>query len=329
MLAQPAEVKQAPVVYAIIPAYGRPTLLARALASLRDQGPALRGVIVVNNSGDEQTAQTARNSDVPVRIFCPSCNLGTAGGIAAGLKIFRAETAGTHAWVLDDDSVATTGALDAMLAAMAASGADAAMPLLADEHDRVRWVACRLPRGGKNFLHRGPSVEEFRRRFGENHRAWQWAIWASVLFSRRSVEAAGSPRLDLWSQFTDIEYTLRITARFAGILVPGSVCRHLPPSPTGQAFDGKLYSALQNGYFVSLHLRHGRRALAHLPRLNFRYLRHYRWQWRAWRDLGTAFIRGAILGQPSGLTVYSKQYASAISAWRLIDRDADDPGRHE
>lgn len=315
MLAQPEEPKQAPVVYAIIPAYGRPELLARALASLRDQGPALRGAIVVNNSGDDQTTRVAREATVPVTLVTPRCNLGTAGGIAAGLQAFRAEPAATHAWILDDDSVATPGALDAMLAAMRESGAEAAMPLLADESDRVYWVPCGMPYRQRKFVQRGPTVAEFRREFGVAPRPWTWATWASVLFSRRAVEAAGYPQLELWSQFTDVEYTLRLTARFSGVLAPLSVCRHLPPSPVGQAFDGKLYSALQNGSYVGFRLRHGWRALRHLAGLNFRYLRHYHWQWRAWLDPVTAFFCGAILSRPSGRTVHAAQYEAAQAAW--------------
>lgn len=318
MLAQPDEPKQAPAVCAIIPAYGRPELLARALASLQDQRSALRGVIVVNNSRDDQTARVVREASMPVQIFTPACNLGTAGGIAVGLRIFRADARATHAWILDDDSVATPGALDALLAAMAESGAEAAMPLLADESDRVFWVPCGLPYRQRKFVRRGPTVAEFRSEFGTAPRSWAWATWASVVLSRRAVEAVGDPRLELWSQFSDIEYTLRLTARFTGVLAPLAVCRHLPPAPTGQAFDGKLYSALQNGSYVGFRVRHGWRALRHLPVMNFRYLRHYHWQWRAWPDPLTAFFLGAILGRPSGPTIHATQYEPARASWAEI-----------
>ena len=48
-------------VLALIATYGRPALLRRALAALRAQGPALAGVVVVNNGGDAETAAVAED----------------------------------------------------------------------------------------------------------------------------------------------------------------------------------------------------------------------------------------------------------------------------
>lgn len=309
-MAQAATPPPAALVYAIIPAYARPALLARALASLADQGPALAGVIIVNNSGDADTARVAAESAIPVHLVTPPCNLGTAGGIAAGLGVFLAQPAATHAWVLDDDSVATPGALAAMLAALAATGAGAAAPLLADELDRVRWLPCRLPGKPRSYLRAGPSPAQLQRDLGDVPRPWAWEIWASVLFSRGAVVAAGYPRVELWSQFSDIEYTLRITRQCRAILVPGAVCRHLPP-PEGPGFDRKLFSALQNGNYVMTRLRHGWRAFRHWPGQHVRYLRHYRWHPRAWWWAAQACWTGAVRARPSSQTIHADAYRAA------------------
>jgi GT2 family glycosyltransferase len=298
------------VVYAIIPAYGRPALLARALESLADQGPRFAGVIIVNNSGGTDIERAARAAALPVRLVTPPCNLGTSGGIAAGLGVFLSLPQATHAWILDDDSVATPGALDAMLDAMIAERAEAAAPLLADEHDRVRWIPCRVPGKPRSYFRQGPSPDQFRKDCGDGPRKWAWEIWASVLLSRRAVLTAGYPRVDLWSQFSDIEYTLRVTRQFSGILVPASVCRHLPP-PEGPGFDAKLHSALQNGNYVTTRLKFGWRAFRHWPGQHFRYLRHYRWHPKAWWRAATAFWLGAVRAQPSSRTVHRAAYEAA------------------
>ena len=52
-----------------------------------------------------------------VEIITPPKNLGTAGGLALGLKTVLQNAAVTHCWILDDDSVAQPGALSAMLEA--------------------------------------------------------------------------------------------------------------------------------------------------------------------------------------------------------------------
>lgn len=308
--AQAATPTQAPEVYAIIPAYGRPALLARALDSLRDQGARFAGAIIVNNSGGADIEHVVRETPIPVRLVTPPCNLGTAGGIAAGLGVFLSLPQATHAWILDDDSVATPGALESMLDAMATEGAEAAAPLLADEQDRVRWIPCRVPGKPRSYFRQGPSPAQFRKDCGNEPRKWAWEIWASVLLSRRAVLAAGFPRVELWSQFSDIEYTLRITLHFSAILVPTAVCRHLPP-PEGPGFDAKLHSALQNGNYVMTRLKFGWRAFRHWPGQHVRYLRHYRWHPRAWWRAGTAFWLGAVQARPSTQTVHRAAYQAA------------------
>lgn len=286
------------MVYGVIPAYGRPDLLARALASLATERPALAGVIVVNNSCDEVTRQVAAASPVPTWVVNPDRNLGTAGGIAAGLREFQARPDATHAWILDDDAVAMPGALAALLAGMSSAGADLAAPLIGEADGLVRWVPVRLrPRKGGR-LRRGLTPEGFIAEWGAEPRSLHWAIWASLLVTRRAVEAVDPPRQELWSQFSDIEYTLRVTAAFRGVLVPRALCLHVPPRSEGPAFDAKLLSALQNGSYVSFHSGVGRRFWRHLPGLNLRYLRHYRWRPRAWGEVLRAFWRGGVLGRP-------------------------------
>ena len=313
MLRPPAAPMQAPAVYALIPAYARPGLLARALASLREQGPALRGAIVVNNSGDAATARVAADAPIPTTVLEPSCNLGTAGGLAVGLRTFLAVPHATHVWILDDDAVATPGALEAMLAAVARARAEAAAPLLADADDRVSWVPCRLPRKARRLMRRAPRVDELARELGDETHEWEWAIWASLLLSRRAVETVGFPRAELWSQYSDIEYTLRVTASYRGVLVPAAVCRHLPPDPAGNRFDAKLYAALQNGSYVALRLRHGMRVARHLPGLSLRYLRHYRWRPVAWAEIVTAFFKGAVLGRAATRPLNTKEIERRVA----------------
>jgi GT2 family glycosyltransferase len=216
----PLRTSPVPFVVAIIPAYGGPKLLAQALGSLATEQPALRRAIVINNARDPAIDRVAADAPVPTIVFTPACNLGTAGGLAAGLREFMAMSEATHAWILDDDAIATPGALAAMLDAMEDAHADAAAPLIGDEFGIVRWIPCRLWGRRRRALRRGLTREEFGQTCGDAPRRWNWAIWASVIISRRAIAEVGYPRLELWSQFSDIEYTLRITERFGGVLAP-------------------------------------------------------------------------------------------------------------
>lgn len=296
-----------PRVLAIIATYCRPALLRRALESLRVQGPALVGVIVVNNGGDAEVPGIAKEETrLRVEVITPASNLGTAGGVAAGLQAMLADATATHAWVLDDDAIATPGALDALLAALATAGAEAASAMVTDAQNIVTWFPGPLRQPAWDVIRRGVTPEDFREKCGAAPLRWTWATWASLLISRRAVEAAGLPEARLWYQGTDIEYTLRLSARFTCVLAPESVCPHLPPPEDAARRRTKDLWSLQNGAYVALRLRHGRRIVRHLPGNHFRYWKSQHYQLRALGESVGAFWRGAVLGHPVGLEQYAR-----------------------
>lgn len=306
-------------VHAIIPTYARPRHLAQALASLLDQGPELASVIVVNNSSDSETAHVVEEAGTKVRLLDFGCNLGTAGGIAAGMREVLADTRATHVWILDDDGCATPGVLATMLVAGERARADAVAPLLLDATGVVRWFPGPLPQPMWNLVRQHPGPEEVWARCGDEPQACRWAYWASLLISRRAVETLGFPRMDLWSQFTDMEYTLRLTARFKAVLAPRAVCRHLPPPSDALTERRKRESGLQSSAYVSVWLRHGWRALRHLPGIYYRALRGGRWRPEVWKDAGCAFVRGALLARTPADGAYREAFLKAharFPEWR-------------
>jgi GT2 family glycosyltransferase len=291
-------------VFALIATYGRPALLRRALEALRGQGPALAGVVVVNNGGDAETAavvdEFAASGAMAMQLITPVENLGTPGGVAAGLRVMLADAAATHAWVLDDDAVPEPDTLKALLAALHSASAEAATAMITDARGVVKWFPGPLRQPAWDVIRSAVTPEEFRRRCGAAPLRWNWATWASLLVSRRAVEAVGLPDARLWYQGTDIEYTLRLSARFTGVLAPAAVCPHLPPPEEPARRRAKDLWSLQNGAYVAVRLRHGRRILRHLPGNHFRYWRRQGYAWRALGESGAAFWRGAVLGRPVG-----------------------------
>lgn len=291
-------------VLALIATYDRPALLRRALAALRDQGAALAGVVVVNNGGDAETVTVVENfaAEVawPVQLVTPTENLGTPGGVAAGLRVMLADAGATHAWILDDDAVPEPDALNALLAALSAATAEAASAMITNAHGVVTWFPGPLRQPAWDLIRRGVTPEEFRRRCGAAPLRWNWATWASLLVSRHAVEAVGLPEIRLWYQGTDIEYTLRLSARFACVLAPAAVCPHLPPPEDAARRRLKTIWSLQNGAYVATRRRHGRRILRHLPGNHFRHWQRQGYTWRALGESVAAFWRGAVLGRPVG-----------------------------
>lgn len=286
-------------VLAVIPAYDRPELLRGALRSLEGQA-GLAGAVVINNSGSPLIDAATAGLTLPVRLVHTPVNLGTAGGIALGMRVATTDPSVSHLWVLDDDAEATPGTSAVLLSAMEKEQADAAVPLLVDRDGFVRWLPGPLPRRLRVASRRSLSPTDFGRQCGPMLPRWNWALWASLLLTRRVVERVGAPRLDLWSQGSDLEYTLRVTAVARGICVPQAFCRHLPTEQPGAAFDAKLASAMQNAAYLTSRFPHGRRFARHLPGLFYRYVRHYRGHPASLWHGFAAYWRGGVQGRSAG-----------------------------
>lgn len=287
-------------VLAVVATYRRPALLRRLLLTLGRQGPELAGVIVVDNGRDPATAGAVAGVGLPVSILAPAENLGTAGGLAAGIELALADAAVSHVWIMDDDAEAAPGAMTALLRGMEAVRAVAASPLVTDRENRITWFPGPLPEPAWSVIRLQPSPEIYREKCGSGPQSWAWAIWVGLLISRQAIESVGLPLARLWYQGTDIEYTLRLSAFGCCVLVPGAVCPHLPPSEEPASRETKEQAALQNGAYIACWLRHGRRSLRHLPGNHWRYWRNRSHTWRALGQSVAAFWRGAVLGQPAG-----------------------------
>jgi hypothetical protein len=121
-----------------------------------------------------------------------------------------------------------------------------------------------------------------------------------LLVTRRVVEAVGLPRDDYWFQGEDLEWTLRISARFTGVLAPAAECRHFPPPVDRERAQLKAAAMLQNNAFTATRLPHGRRALRHMPGNAWRFLRAARFTPAAVAHVVRAHWLGVIRGLPAG-----------------------------
>lgn len=295
----------APRVSLVIATYRRPALLARALASLAGQGEALAKVIVIDNGREDATAAVLARSPVPAELITPAENLGTAGGIAAGMRAFLADPAATHLWVLDDDALAEPGALAAMLAAASTAGADSVAAMVTDSANLVTWFPGPLPQPAWDVIRARVTPQDFVARCGPTPLRWNWATWGSLLVSRRAILAVGLPDEALWYQGSDIDYTLRLSQRFTCVLAPLAVCPHLPPGDNPARRRAKEFWGLQNGALIAVRRRYGWRALRHVPGNHVRYWLSHGKTFRAAAESWRAFWCGAGLGRPVPLSEYA------------------------
>lgn len=286
-------------VTVVVAAYRRPALLGRLLASLQTETPSLKTVIVVDNGGD--LAEVIARAPVPARRIDPGTNLGCGGGVARGLREALANPACTHVWVLDDDAAVIPGALAAMLAAQAGSGAGAVVPLVVDAAGFVAWYPGPLePATWAAVRTPGATPASVRAAGGDRPVSWAWAPWPSLLVTREAVAQAGYPRDDYWFQGEDLEWTLRLTARVAGVLAPAALCLHTPPAGSDAVREHRKRVLMLQNNFVTARMPHGRRLRSHAPGNVWRTLRRARFSPAGCRDVALAWWWGGVRGLPAG-----------------------------
>lgn len=290
-----------PVVAAVTATYRRPRQLEELLRSLDAEAPGLARIVVVDNAGDPALPALAASAPIPTDVFQPGSNLGCGGGVGCGLTRALRDPKVTHLWIFDDDAQACPGALARLLETLDQCDADAAVPLVVDTAGHIGWFPgpLRQPAWGV-IRERGLTPSEFRSRCGAEPLAWRWSPWPSLMVTRRAVEAVGMPRADYWFQGEDLEWTLRISARFRCVLAPAAECRHLPPPGRPELSRLKHAAMLQNNLFTATRLWHGRAALRHAPGNAWRFLRAERFAWSAMKLVALAHWFGAVRGRPAG-----------------------------
>lgn len=209
-------------VFAVVVAYNRRDLLQQTLAALAQQTTPLAGIVVVDNaSSDDSGAVAARHNQVS-EVVTMRENLGGAGGFAAGI----ARAVHTHkadgVWVMDDDTVPTPTALEALLRARTEYPGEPA--LLAS---RVVWKDGR--HHPMNTPRNRPGAAKYLRDHaaGVGARQIRTASFVSILIDSRAILAEGLPEADYFLWNDDFEYTARLLRTRVGLAVADSTVVHL------------------------------------------------------------------------------------------------------
>jgi len=292
-----------PVIVAVTATYRRPEEMARLLRSLDKSEPPLRAIVAVDNGRDLESLPP---TTFPVHRLAPETNLGCGGGLRLGEEsALKLHPDLTHLWILDDDTVVTPQTLGTLLSAMSATGADAAHPLVSGPNGELGWFPGLLDREKFRAIRAPQTPEQYVSRCGEAPVPFSWCQGIALLVTRRALDEVGFHRDDYWVRGEDLEFTLRITRRFAGILVPSARVQHLPPAAATEAQDTAEYpkhrAMLQNLAYTSTRLAHGRPLLRTLPGNWLRFLRIWGCQPAVVADAFTAFWRGAALARPAGV----------------------------
>jgi rhamnopyranosyl-N-acetylglucosaminyl-diphospho-decaprenol beta-1,3/1,4-galactofuranosyltransferase len=212
-------------VCAVVVTRNRRELLVECLAALAAQTRPPERILVIDNASTDGTAELLRDGYPQVEAVTLTSNGGGAGGFYEGIR--RAHGDGFDwIWLMDDDTIPTPTALEALLEA-ADRVADHAPALLSS---KAVWTDGNLhPMNYQGFERRRTERVVAAGELGLM--PLRTATFVSLLLSRRAIDAHGLPlrRYFLWSD--DIEYTARILRHEPGYLVPASVSVHKTARP--------------------------------------------------------------------------------------------------
>lgn len=104
-------------IAAIVVTYNRKQMLAESIEALRAQGAADRvDIIVIDNASTDGTYESIKSLHDcgAIKYINTGANLGGAGGFSYGIR-YAAENDYDYVWVMDDDCIPKSGALQAFL----------------------------------------------------------------------------------------------------------------------------------------------------------------------------------------------------------------------
>ena len=292
-------------VVTVIATYGRPLEISRLLKSLGEIKEGLGAVVVVDNANEPGIRTIVENAPCNAHYFSPGMNLGCGGGLHFGqvkvLELFGDQL--THLWILDDDAVVPPNAIEVMTCEMRNQSAEAACPMVTDASGRIGWFPGLLDTKAFHAIRNLSTPDEYIAQCGLKPVKFWWSTGVSLLVTRRVMLELGYHRADYWIRGEDLEFSMRVTSKFKGIFVPSVTVKHIQVEDLKDATlnDSEYFkhaAMLQNQWYTSLYLPHGRLLIWTIPGNYWRFLKT--WSWFSIIDALRAFWFGGIIGKPAG-----------------------------
>lgn len=205
-------------VTAVIVTYNRKELLQECVQALLAQKPHVPDILVIDNHSTDGTREAIGGfiESGTVTYYDTGANLGGAGGFSFGIRK-AAESGAEYIWVMDDDCIPTSDALEKLLAADAKL--DGQYGFLSS---KVLWkdgTLCTMNLQRDTLTHT-------LARFDNALQPVAMASFVSLFLPRAVVLEQGLPIKEFFIWTDDWEYTRRISRRYPCYAVADSVVVH-------------------------------------------------------------------------------------------------------
>lgn len=205
----------------MVVAYNRRELLIECLNALFRQTVSPDAIVVIDNASSDDTAAAVSDRFPEADLESLAVNTGGAGGFAIGIDRAVSRHDADLVWIMDDDTIPTPRALEALLTARARS---VRAPAVLASH--VVWTDHRDH--PMNTPRRKPFVSRSESRDAESVGAVpvRSASFVSSLVDSAAIRADGLPVAEYFIWNDDFEFTARMLRHRRGLFVPDSVVVH-------------------------------------------------------------------------------------------------------
>lgn len=210
-----------PRVVVVVVTWNRRELLVESLEAIRGQSAPVAAVVVVDNASSDGTPELVRAEFGDADLVTLTDNTGGAGGFAAGIQRAIDVHEPDLVWLMDDDTVPTPSALEAMLAVRTA--ADPTPAVLAS---RVVWTDGRDHPMNTPRRKPGASRQEVAAAETIGAIPIRSASFVSILCDATTIHRRGLPIADYFLWNDDFEYSTRLLRGRSGLYCPDSVVVH-------------------------------------------------------------------------------------------------------
>ena len=213
-----------PRIVAVVVTWNRRDLLQESLAAVAGQTLAPAQIVVVDNASTDGTRELLRSEYPDLEVLRLETNTGGAGGFAAGIE--RALTFDPElVWLLDDDTVPTPTAAEALADAWLGYNREAGTrpSVLAS---RVVWTDGRDHPMNTPRTKPGATSAELAAARAVESTPIRSASFVSVMCDADVIGARGLPIADYFLWNDDFEYSTRLIRDRVGLYCPESVVVH-------------------------------------------------------------------------------------------------------
>ena len=247
-------------IVAVVVTYNRKALLLQCLEHLRRQSVPGLDILVVDNASTDGTGEALAPMAGQGALLYENTgrNLGGAGGFQYGLRRV-AQLGYDYAWIMDDDSMPTPTALEALLSAAGDLGKYGWLS------SKVLWTDGTLCRMNiQRDLNMGNLTD-----FSATHIPSGAATFVSLLLPVPVARELGLPIGQFFIWADDLEYTRRISRKYPCYVVTDSIVIHACETNNGGSIStdvperiGRYRYAYRNEVYV--YRREGLRGIVRL-----------------------------------------------------------------